>query len=251
MSHKDNIQSTSHYGVCCQVEHVCDIGFIWWSEPNMKKKKEKKSSEDFCIVLKEILGDKVVKVVVFDRIVDSPCCLVTGDYGWRELGSDVWWCCLGKKASSLSCEWRLHHLSGRNKNPAVRKLKTTKIREYFWHVFLRQSLWSVLLLHFHSNELRGREPRKSPKCPSFSASGVALSASSLINEVFLIIYALDPVLGAFASNRFSMMMVFFIDLFIGSFSIGDGFSSWRPPVQLMHARNGVNVVWMKNECECA
>ncbi|KAL4277973.1 hypothetical protein GQ457_03G033210 [Hibiscus cannabinus] len=28
------------------------------------------------------LGDKVEKVVVSDRIVDSPCCLVTGEYGW-------------------------------------------------------------------------------------------------------------------------------------------------------------------------
>lgn len=32
--------------------------------------------------MKEILGDKVEKVVVSDRIVDSPCCLVTGEHGW-------------------------------------------------------------------------------------------------------------------------------------------------------------------------
>ncbi|KAM1116029.1 hypothetical protein ACFX13_006727 [Malus domestica] len=32
--------------------------------------------------MKDILGDKVEKVVVFDRIVDSPCCLVIGEYGW-------------------------------------------------------------------------------------------------------------------------------------------------------------------------
>jgi len=32
--------------------------------------------------MKDILGDKVEKVVVSDRIVDSPCCLVTGEYGW-------------------------------------------------------------------------------------------------------------------------------------------------------------------------
>ncbi|THG23064.1 hypothetical protein TEA_024779 [Camellia sinensis var. sinensis] len=30
----------------------------------------------------DILGDKIEKVVVSDRIVDSPCCLVTGEYGW-------------------------------------------------------------------------------------------------------------------------------------------------------------------------
>jgi len=32
--------------------------------------------------MKEILGDKVEKVVVSERIVDSPCVLVTGEYGW-------------------------------------------------------------------------------------------------------------------------------------------------------------------------
>ncbi|KAK1272400.1 Heat shock protein 90-1 [Acorus gramineus] len=31
---------------------------------------------------KDILSDRVEKVVVSDRIVDSPCCLVTGEYGW-------------------------------------------------------------------------------------------------------------------------------------------------------------------------
>ncbi|KAK1310557.1 Heat shock protein 90-2 [Acorus calamus] len=30
----------------------------------------------------DVLGDKVEKVVVSDRVVDSPCCLVTGEYGW-------------------------------------------------------------------------------------------------------------------------------------------------------------------------
>merc|ERR1712146_252588 len=33
-------------------------------------------------LMKDILGDKVEKVVVSDRIVDSPCCLVAGEYGW-------------------------------------------------------------------------------------------------------------------------------------------------------------------------
>ncbi|KAB1224534.1 Heat shock protein 82 [Morella rubra] len=32
--------------------------------------------------MKDILGDRVEKVVVSDRIVDSPCCLVTKEYGW-------------------------------------------------------------------------------------------------------------------------------------------------------------------------
>jgi len=53
------------------------------SEEEKKKKEEKKKSfENLCKVIKDILGDKVEKVVVSERIVDSPCCLVTGEYGW-------------------------------------------------------------------------------------------------------------------------------------------------------------------------
>ncbi|KAF8010415.1 LOW QUALITY PROTEIN: hypothetical protein BT93_J1136 [Corymbia citriodora subsp. variegata] len=47
-----------------------------------KKEEKKKSFENLCKTMKDILGDKVEKVVVSDRIVDSPCCLVTGEYGW-------------------------------------------------------------------------------------------------------------------------------------------------------------------------
>ncbi|PPR83634.1 hypothetical protein GOBAR_AA37072 [Gossypium barbadense] len=49
-----------------------------------KKKKEalKEKFEGLCKVIKDVLGDKVEKVVVSDRVVDSPCCLVTGEYGW-------------------------------------------------------------------------------------------------------------------------------------------------------------------------
>ncbi|XP_061995687.1 heat shock protein 83 [Rosa rugosa] len=53
------------------------------SEEEKKKKEEKKKSfENLCKTIKDILGDRVEKVVVSDRIVDSPCCLVTGEYGW-------------------------------------------------------------------------------------------------------------------------------------------------------------------------
>merc|ERR1711871_273295 len=43
---------------------------------------EKEKTEGLCKVMKEIQDDKVEKVVVSNRIVDSPCCLVTGEYGW-------------------------------------------------------------------------------------------------------------------------------------------------------------------------
>jgi molecular chaperone HtpG len=53
------------------------------SEEEKKRKEELKEKFDgLCKVIKEVLGDKVEKVVVSDRVVDSPCCLVTGEYGW-------------------------------------------------------------------------------------------------------------------------------------------------------------------------
>jgi len=38
--------------------------------------------EPLCKLMKEILGDKVEKVLMSERVVDSPCVLVTGEYGW-------------------------------------------------------------------------------------------------------------------------------------------------------------------------
>jgi len=53
------------------------------SEEEKKKKEEEKAAfEPLCKKIKEILGDKIEKCVTSDRIVDSPCCLVTGEFGW-------------------------------------------------------------------------------------------------------------------------------------------------------------------------
>lgn len=50
---------------------------------------EKKAFEELvsdyaplCALMKEILGDKIEKAVVSERVTESPCCLVTGEYGW-------------------------------------------------------------------------------------------------------------------------------------------------------------------------
>lgn len=53
------------------------------SEEEQKKWEEvKKQNEELTKVIKDILGDKVEKVVCTDRLVKSPCCLVTGEFGW-------------------------------------------------------------------------------------------------------------------------------------------------------------------------
>jgi len=51
-------------------------------EEKAAREAEEKSYEALCAQIKEILGDKVEKVLVSNRISESPCVLVTGAYGW-------------------------------------------------------------------------------------------------------------------------------------------------------------------------
>merc|ERR1712124_166285 len=53
------------------------------TEAETKQKEELRATfEPLCSIMKEILGDKVEKVIISERLVDSPCVLVTGEYGW-------------------------------------------------------------------------------------------------------------------------------------------------------------------------
>merc|ERR1711871_629890 len=42
----------------------------------------KASTEGLCKLMKEILDDKVERVIVSNRLEQAPCCLVTGEFGW-------------------------------------------------------------------------------------------------------------------------------------------------------------------------
>lgn len=53
------------------------------TEDEKKQFEELKSqTEGLCKLIKEVLDDKVEKVVVSNRLEQAPCCLVTGEYGW-------------------------------------------------------------------------------------------------------------------------------------------------------------------------
>jgi len=47
-----------------------------------KKEADIKKFEGLCKVMKDILDKKVERVVVSTRLVSSPCCIVTSQYGW-------------------------------------------------------------------------------------------------------------------------------------------------------------------------
>jgi len=52
-------------------------------EDEKKRREELKAQfEGLCKVVKDILDKKVEKVIVSNRLVSSPCCIVTSQYGW-------------------------------------------------------------------------------------------------------------------------------------------------------------------------
>jgi len=51
-------------------------------EEKKKMEADKAKFEPLCKVMKDILDKKVEKVVVSNRLVSSPCCIVTSQYGW-------------------------------------------------------------------------------------------------------------------------------------------------------------------------
>merc|ERR1719322_234218 len=51
-------------------------------EEKKKREEDKAKFENLCKVMKDILDKKVEKVVVSNRLVNPPCCIVTSQYGW-------------------------------------------------------------------------------------------------------------------------------------------------------------------------
>merc|ERR1719371_48811 len=51
-------------------------------EEKKKHEEDKTKFEPLCKVMKDILDKKIEKVVVSNRLVSSPCCIVTSQYGW-------------------------------------------------------------------------------------------------------------------------------------------------------------------------
>jgi len=52
-------------------------------EDKTKAEELKKQTEELCKIIKDTLGESnVEKVISSTRLADSPCCIVTGEFGW-------------------------------------------------------------------------------------------------------------------------------------------------------------------------
>jgi len=66
--------------LACATKEGLDLGLT--EEEKKKAEDEKANFEDLCKKVKDILGKKVEKVAISDRMIGSPCSLVTGEFGW-------------------------------------------------------------------------------------------------------------------------------------------------------------------------
>jgi len=66
-----------------KLKSVTKEGLEMHDEDEKKTMEEMKTEyESLCKLMKEVLGDKVEKVMCSFRVVDSPCVLVTSEHGW-------------------------------------------------------------------------------------------------------------------------------------------------------------------------
>ena len=92
-------------------------------EEKKAEEEKKKDFEELCTCMKEILGNCVQKVIISNRLSQSPCCLVTSEYGWSANMERI------MKAQTLRNDAMMGHMSSNKTleinvdNPVINELK--------------------------------------------------------------------------------------------------------------------------------
>merc|ERR1711936_1337472 len=93
-------------------------------EDEKKKFEEAKSKfEPLCKVMKDILDKKVEKVLVSNRLVNSPCCIVTSQYGWSANMERIMKAQALRDTSTMGYMAAKKHLEINPDHPIVKTLK--------------------------------------------------------------------------------------------------------------------------------
>jgi molecular chaperone HtpG len=94
-------------------------------EEEKKQHEEAKSKfENLCKVMKDILDKKVEKVVVSNRLVNSPCCIVTSQYGWTANMERIMKAQALRDTSTMGYMAAKKHLEINPDHPIVNSLRT-------------------------------------------------------------------------------------------------------------------------------
>ena len=89
-----------------------------------KREQDKEKYEPLCKVMKDILDKKVEKVLVSNRLVSSPCCVVTSQYGWSASMERIMKAQALRDASTMGYMAAKKHLEINPDHSIIKTLKT-------------------------------------------------------------------------------------------------------------------------------